>query len=146
MEVNPSCALSYPVQIGQDLVSAVTESLPKACSKVALITDDNVARLHGKRVAEGLRNRVQVEQFSFQAGEINKTRATKEQLEDQLIGRHLDRDSVVIGLGGGAHMDELALVVRIDGVALHRSNLPSALIQTLGSLNGAPFVPPEQRK
>ena len=43
--------------------------------------------------------------FSFPNGEENKTRATKELLENQLFEKGLGRDTCVIALGGGVVTD-----------------------------------------
>ncbi|MGJ9495231.1 3-dehydroquinate synthase [Actinotignum sp. GS-2025a] len=43
--------------------------------------------------------------FVFPAGEENKTRATKEQLEDAMLAAGFNRDTVVVALGGGVVSD-----------------------------------------
>lgn len=78
---------SYSVEIGERL------RLPEG--KVVVVTDTTVERLYdfGKNV------------ISFSAGEENKTRRTKEQIEDALLARGCGRDICIVAVGGGVVMD-----------------------------------------
>ena len=67
----------------------------------AIITDHTVAALYGKRISAYF----QAPLFSFPSGEMCKTRATKEALEDQLLLAGYLRDTTIIGLGGGVVTD-----------------------------------------
>jgi 3-dehydroquinate synthase len=80
--------------------------LPKGVRRFALITDSAVEKLIGlplkKRMEElGL----EVHLFSFIPGEAQKTRKTKQKLEDQMLEAHLGRDSCLLAVGGGVVTD-----------------------------------------
>jgi 3-dehydroquinate synthase len=68
---------------------------------IAIITDTNVGHLYGEKLAQKLGAHL----FSFQSCEENKTRRTKELLEDQMLEKKLGRDTLVIGMGGGIVTD-----------------------------------------
>lgn len=75
-------------------------------SRFAIIADHHVASLYGQQLCATLSaTNVEVSLFSFPAGEKNKTRQTKEFLEDRLFERDLGRDTCLIALGGGVTMD-----------------------------------------
>ena len=99
---------SYDIVIGTNLFERLAKEL-KADSlgtKYAIITDSNVGPLYAGKLkdslkAEGLEGAV----FTFKAGEENKARKTKEQLEDTMFKSGFGRDSAVIALGGGVTGD-----------------------------------------
>jgi 3-dehydroquinate synthase len=74
--------------------------------RYALITDDRVEKLYGQAFCTHLSSLgLDVQLFSFPAGESSKTRATKEKLEDALLSENLSRDTTIIALGGGVVTD-----------------------------------------
>ncbi len=75
-------------------------------SRFAIVTDDNIAELYGKKMLKILsENDLEAILLSFPAGEQFKTRKTKEFLEDQMFAKGLGRDTVLIALGGGVVTD-----------------------------------------
>jgi 3-dehydroquinate synthase len=95
----------YPVLLARGAAGRVAELLPGDCTAVALISDDNVGRIHGDRVADLLGARAPVVRLGFPAGEQHKTRGVKAQLEDAMLEQGLGRDCVVVALGGGVTND-----------------------------------------
>ncbi|MCF2707343.1 3-dehydroquinate synthase [Arcanobacterium haemolyticum] len=105
---------SYPIVVGrkleQELVDLV-ESHEYAALRVAVITDSNVAELAAPQILSALADAGrQADLITFPAGEINKTRATKEMIEDELIARGFGRDSLIIAVGGGVVTDIVGFV------------------------------------
>ncbi|MFG6286467.1 3-dehydroquinate synthase [Actinotignum schaalii] len=107
---------SYPLLIGTDLAGelpGVLEAAGLGRSRVAVITDSTVNDLIGAQVMDVLSHAAQSQPthsrapqlFVFPAGEENKTRATKEQLEDAMLAAGFNRDTVVVALGGGVVSD-----------------------------------------
>lgn len=68
-----------------------------ARNRVVLITDTTVAEILGLRVSKMLG----AELLLVQTGEVHKTRATWQQLTDQMLDRELGRDTTVVAMGGG---------------------------------------------
>lgn len=74
--------------------------------KIVIITDDQVKKHIGTTLTNQLQAaNISVALFSFPAGEIYKTRETKQQLEDQLFQHQYGRDTCIIALGGGVVLD-----------------------------------------
>jgi 3-dehydroquinate synthase len=75
--------------------------------RVAVISDQQVAPLHGPAALASLRAATGEEPrlFAFPAGERHKTRATWGQLTDEMLAARLGRDTVVVALGGGVTGD-----------------------------------------
>lgn len=98
---------SYPIIIGRKLNDEIAAFLerPEFLSRsVVVITDSTVADLAGQPLIEALAPR-KAGLILFPAGEESKSRAIKEQIEDELISRGYGRDTLIIALGGGVVSD-----------------------------------------
>jgi 3-dehydroquinate synthase len=79
----------------------IADKLPRAHA-YAVITDSNVAKLYGERVAQQLPN---AQLLEFPAGEANKNRETWAALSDEMLKRDFGRDCCVVAVGGGVTGD-----------------------------------------
>ncbi|MEM7417211.1 MAG: 3-dehydroquinate synthase [Gemmatimonadota bacterium] len=99
---------SYPVWIGPGASEQVGELVRSATTggRVALISDSNVAPLHGQAVLEALRHAdVDVTMHTFEAGEPSKIRRHWSRLTDEILETGMGRDGSVVALGGGVTTD-----------------------------------------
>ncbi len=101
---------SYEIEIGFDLeeklVADLQAGLLDGRRNLALITDSVVKPLYGDRLLSLLREAgYRAELFAFPAGEEQKTRETKAQLEDEMLERDFRRDCAVLAVGGGVVTD-----------------------------------------
>ncbi len=71
--------------------------------RYAIVTDHTVAALYGQDAVRYLGPSTQL--FSFPPGEKSKTRATKEWLENAMLEAGYNRETTVVGLGGGVVTD-----------------------------------------
>ncbi len=105
----PGKITSYQIEIQQGLLAntaLLTQKIAKIGSRFAIVADSNVAKLYGHSLKERLAGAgLEVDLFVFQSGEQNKTRATKEEIENQLFEKGFGRDSCIIALGGGVSTD-----------------------------------------
>jgi len=116
----------YEIEIGSGLLNFQAPYLSSLASRFAIITDDKVASLYGKQLQEYLNaSGLEVYLFSFPNGEQNKTRATKELLENQLFEKGLGRDTCLIALGGGVVTDVAGYVA-----ATYCRGIPLVMIPT----------------
>ncbi len=107
------CAFSaisttYSIKIREQLLQNPEEilELGLAKSKFAIIADQTVAALYASPLSQWLCDNGIINQIiTFPAGESFKTRAIKEQMEDQLFFNGFGRDSVIVALGGGVVTD-----------------------------------------
>ncbi len=95
---------SYDIVVGEKLFPLIAKDLAEKPlgSSYVLLTDSNLKKLYAKPLMDELKAKgIEVNLVVYQAGEINKTRATKAMIEDKMFGWGLGRDSALIALGGG---------------------------------------------
>ena len=101
-------ARSVGVRVGAGALRALVDRLATraAGGLVAVVTDSNVAPLHGAALLRALASRgVRAHLVVFPAGEKHKTRETKARLEDRLAALGAGRDATSVALGGGVALD-----------------------------------------
>jgi len=109
--------------------------------KFAIITDDKVARMHGESLL-GVLGKAGLEAaiFTFPSGEENKTRQTKELIEDAMQQARFGRDSCVIALGGGVVSDLAGFVASTYCRGVSYVVVPTTLLAmvdaSIGGKNG----------
>lgn len=110
----------------------------KRAERWALIADDAVYGLVGSRLLEPLRSQaIAVEPFTFPSGEASKSRAMKEQLEDQLFEAGFGKNGGVISLGGGVAIDLGGFIAATFCRGLPHIAIPTTLLAMVdGSLGG----------
>lgn len=101
---------SYEIEIGfnlqEKLIADLKNGLAGNISKFAVITDSIVKELYADNIlTELVRNGYQADLFVFEAGEKNKTRRTKEIIEDEMLEKGYRRDCCIIAVGGGVVTD-----------------------------------------
>lgn len=98
----------YDVVVEAGLLERLPELLAERAPAhaYAVVSDSNVAELHGRRVTDALtRSGARADLHIFPAGERHKTRATWGGLTDDLLAAGHGRDSVVVAVGGGVTGD-----------------------------------------
>lgn len=98
----------YSIYFGHHLLN--TSLLRDICfalnKRLVIITDNHLFSSLGIMLQRILQNQgLSAELLDFTAGEIHKTRETKQQLEDQLLQKYYGRDTCLIALGGGVVTD-----------------------------------------
>lgn len=99
---------NYPVLVERGLLASLPALLEEYApgSRYAVVADGTVASIYGGTVLESLRRAGLTAYLgTFPAGEASKSRATWAALTDRLLEWGLDRDGVVIALGGGVTGD-----------------------------------------
>ena len=101
---------SYEIEIGYELedklISDLKHGLVGNITKFAVITDSNVKELYAERIHDKLKEAgFTADLFVFEAGETQKTRETKEFVEDSMLEKGYRRDCCIIAVGGGVVTD-----------------------------------------
>jgi 3-dehydroquinate synthase len=118
----------YPVVIDTGLLDDFGKYARKhlPCKKCAVISDRNVARLFADRVKRSLASAgFRPTLITIPAGEKSKTLQQAGAICDQMIAAGLDRQSFVVGLGGGMIGDISGFVA-----AIYHRGIPHAQIST----------------
>jgi len=129
----------YPALVGSGLVEQVGKHVHKYLPRktCAIISDDKVAPLFARRVEEslaaaGFRHVL----ITIPVGEKSKTLQQAGAICDQMIAAGLDRQSFVIGLGGGVIGDISGFVAAIYHRGIPHVQTPTTLLAMVDSSIG----------
>jgi 3-dehydroquinate synthase len=127
------------VVVGSGLLETVGSTIPKTfpSPRCALISDTNVARIFAERVTKSLTAAgFKPELLIVPAGEKSKSLEQAGMICDQMIGAGLDRQSFVIGLGGGMVGDLSGFVAAIFEREIPHVQIPTTLLAMVDSSIG----------
>lgn len=98
---------TYPVYIGENICNTQLIAYCQTHKKRwIIITDTHLVNTLGQDLEYLLQSaKISTDLLCFSAGENNKTRETKQQLEDVLLQKNYGRDIGIIALGGGVVTD-----------------------------------------
>jgi 3-dehydroquinate synthase len=129
----------YPALVASNLLERIGECVRKYLPRktCAIISDSNVAPLFGDRVLRSLTSAgFQPTLITIPAGETSKTLAQADALCDQMIAAGLDRQSFVIGLGGGVIGDISGFVAAIFLRGIPHVQIPTTVLAMVDSSIG----------
>jgi 3-dehydroquinate synthase len=132
-------AYRYPALVASNLLERLGECVRKYLPRktCAIISDSNVAPLFGDRVLRSLTPvGFQPTLITIPAGETSKTLAQADALCDQMIAAGLDRQSFVIGLGGGVIGDISGFVAAIFLRGIPHVQIPTTVLAMVDSSIG----------
>ena len=124
---------SYDIEIGfglaDKLICDIQNGLVGSISKFAVITDSIVKDLYAETVLNKLTDAgYKADLFFFEAGELNKTRKTKELIEDAMLEKGYRRDCCIIAVGGGVVTDLAGFVAGTFGRGVPFINYATTLL------------------
>jgi len=131
---------AHPVYVGAGALDEAGRLARKAglpAGRALIVTDSNVARLYGERVAAALTAAgFAPRTVEVAAGEHSKSLATLARVYDALVEAELDRTSAVFALGGGVVGDlaGFAAATYMRGVALVQ--IPTTMVAQVDSALG----------
>jgi 3-dehydroquinate synthase len=103
----------------------------------AVITDENVGRLHGAAVITALQDAgFSPQLFTVPAGESSKSMTVAENLIDRLLDAGLDRGAFVVALGGGVVGDLAGFVAAIYLRGIPCVQIPTTIVAQVDSSVG----------
>lgn len=124
---------SYEIEIGfcleDKLILDIQNGLVGSIIKFAVITDSVVKDLYAVNILNKLINaNYHADLFVFDAGEVNKTRKTKEFIEDAMLEKGYRRDCCIIAVGGGVVTDLAGFVAGTFGRGVPFINYATTLL------------------
>ncbi len=124
---------SYDIEIGfelqQKLIQDIKNGLVGNITKFAVVTDSIVKELYADNIHHLLQEAGYVTDiFVFEAGETNKTRKTKEFIEDSMLEKGYRRDCCIIAVGGGVVTDLAGFVAGTFGRGVSFINYATTLL------------------
>jgi 3-dehydroquinate synthase len=134
-----AAAESFPVLVGSDLRKEFSKHVRKHLPRktCAIISDNNVAPLFANQLKKSLVSAgVRPALITIPAGEKSKTLEQAGAICDQMIAVGLDRQSFVIGLGGGMIGDISGFVAAIYHRGIPHIQIPTTLLAMVDSSIG----------
>jgi len=130
---------SYKILIGTGLINKIVEDLEKnpLGYSYAIITDSNVKKLYGdelKNLLEKLSSNILL--IDFPAGEEQKNREIKTQIENKMLEANFGRDSALIALGGGVVGDISGFIAATYTRGIPYIQVPTTLVACVDSSVG----------
>jgi 3-dehydroquinate synthase len=125
--------------VGSDLLEQLGERIGKYLPRTtsAIISDTNVAQFFGDRIKRSLESAsFQPTLITIPAGEKSKTLKQAGAICDQMIAAGLDRQSFVVGLGGGMVGDISGFVAAIYDRGIPHVQIPTTLLAMVDSSIG----------
>ncbi len=119
---------SYPITIGAFDPAAVGKA-----SRIAIVTDENVARYHAAPIATALGV---TDVLAIPAGEASKSFAMYQRVSEALVASGLDRGSLIVALGGGVVGDLAGFVAATLFRGIPIVHLPTTLVAMTDSAIG----------
>lgn len=130
---------AYPVHIAPDALAQAGQLIAPLLSrkKTAIISDNNVAPLYGKCLQDALaRENIAAELISIKPGETSKDFATLSHIIEQLLAAQIERDDVIIALGGGVVGDLTGFAASILRRGCRFIQIPTSLLAQVDSSVG----------
>jgi 3-dehydroquinate synthase len=130
---------AYDVKIGTGLLGQAGGMIAPmlARPRTVVVTDENVAELHGEELVGSLRaSGVQTDLVVMAAGEQTKSFEGLAELSDRLLSHELDRKDMVVALGGGVIGDLTGFAAAIYKRGVDFIQVPTTLLAQVDSSVG----------
>ncbi len=137
-KITVNLAHKYPIHIGAGIINdPKLMDFCKQQSTAIIIADDNLTELYAAPLQQQLQdNKISTELITFTANEQNKTRFTKEELENGMFELGCGRDTCVIALGGGITTDIAGFVAATYCRGVPTVYIPTSLLAMIDASIG----------
>ena len=127
--IDVSSNIHYPIHMGSEMLGGLRSCLQEKYrqSKIVLISDQNVMRLHGDRMLSLLQD-FDHHTITIPPGEKSKNRDRKHQIEDELMRLQLGRDTLILAYGGGVVGDLSGFVAATYNRGIPWIQIPTTLL------------------
>lgn len=128
---------AYDVRIGSGLIAQAGAEIAPLLRRprVAIITDETVARLHLEELRAGLGG-IEAVSLALPAGEGTKSWPHLEQACEWLLAQKVERKDIVIAFGGGVIGDLAGFAAAILRRGVHFVQIPTTLLAQVDSSVG----------
>ena len=130
---------SYDIVIGRGQLASLGERIAKLRpgAKVAIVSDENVAAQHLEAAVAAVKDNVaQVSTIVLPPGESTKSFIQLAPLCDELIAQRIERNDLVVALGGGVIGDLAGFAAAIVRRGLDYVQVPTSLLAQVDSSVG----------
>ncbi len=130
---------SYDIVIARSAVNRINEFLnanSKKYSKVFIISDENVAKLHLTHLQSKINHNNTVETIIVDAGESAKSFSVFEGVCNQVLTKGANRNSLIVAFGGGVVGDLAGFVASVIMRGIDFIQIPTTLLSAVDSSVG----------
>lgn len=125
----------YPIYVGKSLRFQLNELITKPYSRILIITDDVVAPLYLEDVKKSLQD-FQIIEAVIPSGEFSKNIDQYYHLQTVALENHLDRQSLIVALGGGVIGDLAGFVAATFMRGIDYIQMPTTILAHDSSVGG----------
>ena len=127
---------SYKIRIGNGEIKYLHDFLEqKNYSKIFIITDENVAKLHLAKLENSLRG-LNIATTIVASGEQSKSFAALEKTCEEILQKNIDRKSLIVAFGGGVVGDLAGFIASILLRGIDFVQVPTTLLACVDSSVG----------
>ncbi|MEE2694726.1 MAG: 3-dehydroquinate synthase [Pseudomonadota bacterium] len=129
---------SYPIFIGEGLLKSISDFIPKFnnYSKIILVTDKNIYNKNSKAIDNSLLNILNLKKIVLPSGEKTKSFKYLEDLVEKILYLNIDRNALLICLGGGVIGDLVGLTSSLILRGIDFVQIPTTLLSQVDSSVG----------
>lgn len=130
---------AYDIVIGRDAIATLGERIKalRPGARVAILTDENVAKAHLSRVTDILKaSGIEATPIVVAPGEGSKSYATFETVCEAIIAARIERNDLVVALGGGVIGDLAGFAAASVRRGLEFVQVPTSLLAMVDSSVG----------
>ena len=138
-KVDVNASTTYSIYIGEGLLKEagkLTKEVHEPCS-VLIVSDSNVASLYQRTVEKSYREAgFNPVSWSFPAGETSKNLETLSDLLEFMAAINLNRDDLIVALGGGVTGDMTGLAAGLYKRGIDYIQIPTTMLSAVDSSVG----------
>ena len=127
---------SYPIHVEENIRHQLGRYLSKSYSAILIVTDEHVAALYLSDVKASLKEQPRVFQTIIQNGESSKSMDAFYKLHTEAIELGLDRNSLIVALGGGVVGDLAGFVAATFMRGIDFVQAPTTILAHDSSVGG----------
>lgn len=128
---------SYDISVGSGLLSSISQFIPSKTSQVLLISHRHLFDLYGDTIQRQVSDLgIMVRQYYLDVGEKAKSWDNAEEVLSQMIEWGMDRNTLIIALGGGVVGDFSGFVAALFQRGVKFIQIPTSLLSMVDSSVG----------
>jgi 3-dehydroquinate synthase len=125
---------SYQIIVGSNVIEHLKVFLEiNNYNKIIVISDENVAKLHGKKLKNIVQN---IDFVEVKAGENSKSFAVFEKVCEEILQKNIDRKTLLIAFGGGVVGDLTGFCASVLLRGIDFIQIPTTLLAMVDSSVG----------
>lgn len=126
---------SYDILVGSGAISALDGFLGNKYSKIFIISDEEVAKIHLATLKNELKDHI-TEDLIIKSGESSKSFDNFQEVCEKILSKNVDRKSLIIALGGGVVGDLAGFVASVILRGIDFIQVPTTLLSAVDSSVG----------